>query len=277
MTDRYAVFGNPIGHSQSPWIHACFAQQTGQDICYERQEIPLDGFAAAVWRFFDEGGSGLNITVPFKEEAWKLCTLRSPRAQAAGAVNTLQDLHDGGLYGDNTDGVGLVRDITANLRRPLAGARVLLLGAGGAVRGALRPLLEAGPAEITIANRTPARAQALADRIGTRVPVRACGFGDCAGHTFDIVINGTSSSLDGDAPPLPGVLFAAADSLAYDMVYGGEPTPFMHWALQQGVTRASDGLGMLVEQAAESFYLWRGVRPRSGPVIDALRLRLTAG
>ena len=274
MTDRYAVFGNPVAHSQSPWIHARFAEQTGQVLRYDRQEIPLDGFAAAVKRFFDASGRGLNITVPFKEEAWALCPKRSPRAESAGAVNTIKALPAGGLYGDNTDGVGLLRDITVNLSRPVDAARVLVLGAGGAVRGVLRPLLEARPAGLQIANRTVARAQALVDELPAGSPVLASSFRECAGGRFDIVINATSTGLSGEMPTLPEGLFAATGSLAYDMVYGPHPTAFMEWAAANGAARTSDGLGMLVEQAAESFHLWRDVRPLTPPVIDGLRRRL---
>ncbi len=275
MTDRYAVFGNPIAHSQSPWIHARFAEATGQELSYERQLVALDGFAAAVQQFFAEGGRGLNITVPFKEQAWLLCGSRSPAAESAGAVNTLQ-WTDGRLHGDNTDGIGLRRDIENNLGQAIQGRRILILGAGGAVRGVLRPLLEAQPAALTIANRTVAKAQALTAGLTGFCPVDACGFSDCAGRQFDIVINGTSSGLQGEMPALPEQLFVRDSSLAYDMVYGREATPFMRWAATQGAGAVSDGLGMLVEQAAESFRLWRGVRPATAEVMAGLRSRLAA-
>ncbi|MCC5858414.1 MAG: shikimate dehydrogenase [Ectothiorhodospiraceae bacterium] len=273
MTDRYAVFGNPVSHSQSPWIHACFAQQTGQQMEYGRQEVPLDGFARAVQSFFAHGGKGLNVTVPFKEQAWELCQRRSPRAEAAGAVNTL--LEDAGalLYGDNTDGIGLVRDLRDNLDLDPAGRHVLILGAGGAVRGVLLPLLETGPASITIANRTVSKARALVEtRTG---PLRASGYPELAGERFDLVINGTSTGLHGAMPELPkGIL--APGAAAYDMVYGAEPTRFMVWSRAQGAGTVSDGLGMLVEQAAESFRIWRGIHPETSAVIRALRARLQA-
>lgn len=271
MTDRYAVFGNPVSHSQSPWIHARFAEQTGQHMEYGRQEVPLDAFADAVRAFFREGGKGLNITVPFKQEAWKLCQERSSRAESAGAVNTLLQRADGQLFGENTDGIGLVRDLRDNLGLELAGKRLLILGAGGAVRGVLQPLLKAGVASITIANRTVSRAEALANACGT--PVRASGYPELANQQFDLVINGTSTGLHGGMPELPDGLLADG-AAAYDMVYGAGPTPFMAWARQQGAALVSDGLGMLVEQAAESFRIWRGVTPETGPVIRALRARL---
>ncbi len=273
MTDRYAVFGNPVSHSQSPWIHGRFAEQTGQDMEYGREEVPVDGFAEAVQQFFGSGGKGLNITVPFKEQAWALSAQRSPRAEAAGAVNTLLQLEEGTLYGDNTDGIGLLRDLRQNLELDPAGKRVLILGAGGAVRGVLEPLLDTTPLELIIANRTVARAEALADAFGA--PTSACGFADLAGQHFDLIINATSSGLHGELPPLPDGLFAP-DAAAYDMLYGPEPTPFMRWARQQGAARISDGLGMLVEQAAESFRLWRGVDPDTAAVIRDLRVRLRA-
>ena len=270
MTDRYAVMGNPIGHSKSPLIHTRFAQQTGQQLSYEALLVELDDFAAAVARFRAAGGKGLNVTVPFKQEAWALAGRRSQRAERAGAVNTLRLEDDGSLYGDNTDGVGLVRDLKENHAVALAGRRLLLLGAGGAVRGVLEPLLAERPAELVIANRTVAKADELAAAFADLGRVRASSFAALEGQQFDVVINGTAASLQGEVPPLPaGVL--AADAVCYDMMYGKEPTPFLRWAAAAGATRALDGLGMLVEQAAESFYLWRGVRPATSPVIAALR------
>ncbi len=274
MTDRYAVFGNPIAHSRSPDIHARFATATGQDLVYERQLVPLDGFAAAAEKFFREGGKGLNITLPFKREAFAWATRLTDRARRAGAVNTLARL-DGGVLGDNTDGAGLARDITVNLGWPLAGRKVLVLGAGGAVRGVLEPLLARGPAALVIANRTVARASELAADFSDLGTVRGCGFVDLQGQSFDLVINGTSASLAGDLPPLPAGLLAPG-ARCYDMAYGREPTVFMAWAAQQGASAVADGLGMLVEQAAEAFELWRGVRPGTGPVIAWLRRGLTS-
>jgi shikimate dehydrogenase len=270
MTDLYAVMGNPIAHSLSPRIHAWFARQTGQDLRYEARCVPLDGFAAAVAAFREEGGRGLNITVPFKQEAWKLATTRSPRAERAGAVNTLVIGDDVSLYGDTTDGVGLLRDLTHNLGLDLAGMDILLLGAGGAVRGVLEPLLELRPRRLLIANRTAERAMALADDFRTLGTVEACGFDGLEGRRFDLVINGTAAGLRDQVPEIPGTVLDG-NSCGYDMMYGAEPTAFVRWCRDQGAGRTADGLGMLVEQAAESFYLWRGVRPETGGIIDCLR------
>ena len=264
MTDRYAVFGHPIAHSKSPQIHAAFARQTGEDVVYEARLAPLDGFADSVAQFIAAGGRGANVTVPFKEEAFKLANRLSPRAQRAGAVNTLVfDVE--GIAGDNTDGAGLVADLTRNLNRSLAGKRILLLGAGGAARGVIEPLLEQQPAALVIANRTISRAQELADLFGHGIT--ACSF-DAADAPFDIVINATAASLAGELPPLSSRIFTP-NTLAYDMMYGRD-TPFLSFARTHGAATA-DGLGMLVEQAAEAFYVWRGVRPDSAPVIAALR------
>ncbi len=275
MTDRYAVMGNPIAHSKSPAIHAAFAAQTGEPLHYDKLLVPADGFEAAVTRFAQAGGRGLNITVPFKEAAYRLVARRSERAQRAQAVNTIKIEQNGSLFGDNTDGIGLIRDLTSESDAPLRGARVLLLGAGGAARGVLGPLLDAGPAALTIANRTVRRAEALAAAFTGSVPVASSGFSELAGHAFDLVINATAASLQGEVPPLPvGIL--AAGAWCYDMMYGADPTPFLRWAQAEGAVHALDGLGMLVEQAAESFYLWRGVRPETGPVIARLRAELAA-
>jgi len=263
MTDRYAVFGHPIAHSKSPQIHTAFARQTGQDMTYEAILAPLDGFAESVAAFIAAGGRGANVTVPFKEEAFKLANRLSPRAQRAGAVNTLMFDADG-ILGDNTDGAGLVADLTRNLHSALSGKHVLLLGAGGAARGVIEPLLDQQPAALVIANRTVSRAKELAELFGRGV--RACGF-DAADTPFDLVINATAASLAGDLPPLSPRVFTA-DTLAYDMMYGRD-TPFLGFARTHGA-RTADGLGMLVEQAAEAFCLWRGVRPNTAPVIAAL-------
>ena len=276
--DRYAVVGNPIAHSKSPWIHAAFARQTGQALDYHALLAPLDGFAETVAAFRAGGGHGLNVTVPFKLEAFALAERLTPRAQAAGAVNTLVFGADG-LLGDNTDGAGLVRDLVVNLGCPLAGRRILLLGAGGATRGALLPLLEGRPASLVIANRTAARAEALAAEFAPHAAdasLEGCGFAALAGRRFDLVINATAASLSGELPPLPPGLYAD-DALAYDMMYGRGHTPFMGAALADGAARVADGLGMLVEQAAESFALWRGVRPDGAPVLAELRHRIDAG
>ncbi|GHE21892.1 shikimate dehydrogenase [Halomonas urumqiensis] len=270
MTDRYCVFGHPVGHSKSPGIHVAFATQTGQDIDYTAIEAPLDDFPGA-WRAFTAaGGCGANVTVPFKEDAFRLCDVLSPRAQRAGAVNTLVLGKDGQTWGDTTDGVGLVRDLKHH-GVALAGSRVLVLGAGGAVRGILEPLLVEGPEQLMVANRTPAKAEALAADFADLGAIHGGGFEAVAGP-FDVVINGTSASLAGDLPPLPDDLFAEGAS-AYDMMYGAEPTVFLRWASARGA-RCTDGLGMLVEQAAESFFLWRNRRPDTAPVLEALRKSL---
>ncbi|HTP97067.1 MAG TPA: shikimate dehydrogenase [Burkholderiales bacterium] len=270
MPDRYAIIGNPVAHSKSPEIHARFARQTGQDIEYTRLFAPLDGFRATVLRFRDAGAKGCNVTLPFKLEAFALC-VPSARASEAGAVNTLSFEGDG-IAGDNTDGVGLVRDLEHNMDYALAGRRILLMGAGGAAQGVLRPLLERGPAALVVANRTVGRAEqlcanAIACRPGAAAPT-ACAYERLRGP-FDLVVNATSASLDDALPPLPPGLFAAG-ALAYDMVYGRELTPFLRLAREQGC-RVSDGAGMLVEQAAESFLIWRGVRPETAAVIEMLR------
>jgi len=271
MTDRYAVIGNPIAHSKSPQIHAAFARLTFQDLTYEAILAPLDGFERAVRDFAAAGGRGMNVTVPFKLEAHALAGTCSPRAEAAQAVNTLI-FSGNGIQGDNTDGVGLVADLVHNLACPIAGMRILLLGAGGAARGVLLPLLEQQPAQLHLANRTADKARSLRDEFVARAgacPLEAGGFDELAGGQFDLVINATAASLADEAPPLPAGLYAPG-SLAYDMVYGGE-TPFMAAARAQGAARQADGLGMLVEQAAESFFLWRGVRPPTAPVLAQLR------
>ncbi len=285
--DRYVVIGNPIAHSKSPQIHAAFARQTGEAVAYERLLAPLDGFDAAVRDFIAAGGRGANVTVPFKLEAYALADQLSERATAAGAVNTMRFDRDGErvtIAGDNTDGVGLVRDIVVNAGVPVAGARVLLLGAGGAARGVILPLLAESPAQLVIANRTLARAEALVAQFAqvaqaaSAVPVplslSASGFEALAG-SFDLVINATSASLSSELPPVPASVFAAG-GFAYDMMYGAQPTVFMQMAAQAGA-RVRDGLGMLVEQAAESFFVWRGVRPDTMPVYHELRAQLAAG
>lgn len=270
MPDRYAVIGNPIAHSKSPLIHAAFARQTGQDLEYGRVLADLADFDGEVRRFFAAGGLGLNVTVPFKEQAWRLADEHRLMAEIAGAVNTLIRLPDGRLCGDNTDGIGLVRDLGVNHGFDFAGQRVLLIGAGGAVRGVLRPLLETGLRELVIANRTVSRALALAAAVAKLGAVRGCGFTDLDEQGFDLIINATSAGLAGEVPPIPPRCLAP-NGWTYDMLYGDEPTPFCHWALAQGAGKALDGLGMLVEQAAESFRLWRGVAPQTAPVIAMLR------
>jgi shikimate dehydrogenase len=270
MTDRYAVIGNPIEHSKSPLIHQAFAAQTGEALTYERLLGRLDAFETDVRTFFAAGGRGLNVTVPFKEQAWALVDERSPRAESAGAVNTLIPLADGRLRGDNTDGAGLVRDLSLNHGGLLAGCRILLLGAGGAAKGVVRPLLECGPEQLVIANRTAAKARRLAAELQTLGPVQGGGFDELEGQQFDLIINGTAAGLQGEVPPLPdGIL--AGGGWTYDMMYASEPTAFVRWGRRQRAVKALDGLGMLVEQAAEAYFLWRGVRPETAPVIDLLR------
>ena len=267
MTDRYAVFGNPIAHSKSPLIHAAFARQTGQDMDYTAILAPVDGFREAIAAFRAGGGMGANVTVPFKEQAYELAERRTDRAQAAGAVNTL-DFRDGAMVGDNTDGIGLVRDLTRNLGLDLGGKRILLMGAGGAARGVVLPLLDQAPAELFIANRTAVKAEELVQRFRDKGHVAGGGYEGLEGRNFDVVINATAASLGGELPPLPEEVFTAG-ALAYDMMYGRD-TPFMAFSRARGA-RVADGLGMLVEQAAEAFQVWRGVRPDTAPVIAALR------
>jgi len=268
--DRYAVIGNPIAHSKSPEIHAQFARQTQQNLSYERLLAPLDGFAATVADFVREGGRGMNVTVPFKLEAAALATRLTERAQAAGAVNTL--LFEGEeIVGDNTDGVGLVRDIVQNAGVALAGKSVLLLGAGGAARGVILPLLDQQLARLVLANRTPARAQELAAQFADSGAIEVATF-DGINGAFDIVINATAASLSAEVPQIPPSVFAS-HTLAYDMMYGAAPTAFMVFAAAHGA-QVRDGLGMLVEQAAESFCRWRGVRPETAEVFAQLREQL---
>ncbi len=268
MTDRYAVIGNPIEHSRSPLIHTAFAQQTGEDMEYG-SILGID-FKPDVDAFIASGGSGLNITLPFKEEAWQLVHERSERAETAGAVNTISLLPDGRLYGDNTDGAGLITDLSNNHGYHLEGASILLLGAGGASRGVLRPLLESRPEQLVIANRTASKAVALAATGSSIGQVEGCGLDDLEGRQFDLIINATSAGLDGKVPQLPSNILKAG-GWTYDMLYGDLPTAFVRWGQEQGAAVTLDGLGMLVEQAAEAFLLWRGLRPRSGPVIQMLR------
>jgi shikimate dehydrogenase len=270
LTDRYAVIGNPVAHSKSPWIHARFAEATGADLHYEALQCPLEGFTEAVGRFAAQGGKGMNVTLPFKAEAFALCDEVSARASSARAVNTL--IFSGGrIRGDNTDGCGLTRDIMANLGFKIAERRVLLLGAGGAARGVLLPLLEEKPALLTLANRTLHKARELVDALpsGHEGKAAACGYDGLEGKRYDLVINATSAGLTDTPLPLPDKLFNH-EALAYDMVYGRE-TAFMRYARTAGAARSADGLGMLVEQAAESFLLWRGVRPPTAPVLAVLR------
>jgi len=271
--DHYAVIGNPIAHSKSPQIHTHFAEQTAQAMDYVRLLAPLDGFRQNVLDFRATGGKGLNVTVPFKLEAFDLADDLSPRAQRAGAVNTLIFHGNGRIEGDNTDGIGLVRDLHYHAVI-LKDADILILGAGGAVRGVLAPLLTEYPASLVIANRTADKsvqlAQDFADLCAPNTRVHGCGYADLSGKTFDIIINGTSASLSGELPPLPDNLLKPG-GVAYDMAYGNEPTPFQRWGEAHGASKALDGLGMLLEQAAESSYLWRGVRPDTQALRIAMR------
>lgn len=283
MTDLYAVFGNPIAHSKSPAIHLAFARACDQDLVYETRLAAVDGFKSAISDFCAASGKGANVTVPFKEEAYRLCTRLSERAARAGAVNTLA-FNGTEIFGDNTDGAGLVRDITHNLGYALTGKRILLLGAGGAVRGVIAPLLAGQPASLFIANRSADKATLLAAdfsdlaaTITATAGLRVDGgnFAETAGRSFDLVINATSASLSGESLPLPQGVFATG-CLAYDMMYGKGETPFMALARKQGAARCADGLGMLVEQAAEAFFVWRGIRPETSAVLADLRAQLGA-
>ncbi len=266
-SDQYAVIGNPIAHSKSPDIHTLFAMQTKQNIQYRRLLAPLDGFKETVEQFIANNGKGMNVTVPFKLEAFDLATSLTPRAQAAGAVNTLK-FENGMILGDNTDGKGLMVDIIENAKFSIAGSRVLLLGAGGAARGVIQPLFEQKPARLMIANRSVERAEELAEIFANAGKIDVSSY-SALGDEFDIVINATSAGLSGEMPPVPEMVFAKS-SLAIDMVYAAQLTPFLQFAQKQGA-KVRDGFGMLVEQAAESFFVWRGVYPDTAPVFAALR------
>jgi shikimate dehydrogenase len=270
LPDRYGVIGHPVSHSWSPFIHGMFARQTEQDIVYRLHEVPPERFRGHVLEFFTSGGRGLNVTVPHKIAAAELANDLTPRAERAGAVNTLMLLEDKFLVGDNTDGAGLVNDLLINLRLILAQRRILIIGAGGASRGVLAPLLMLKPSQILIANRTVRRAETLAADFSDLGTVRACGFDEIPLDPFDIIINATSASLSGE---IPAITRAVVDSntVCYDMAYGKSETPFLNWALASGCARAVQGLGMLVEQAAASFELWRGIRPQTAPVLAALQ------
>jgi len=267
MLDQYAVMGNPIAHSKSPIIHTVFAEETGQSLTYTAIQVEPDRFPEAVDAFFTSGGKGLNVTVPFKTEAYALATLRSVRATRAGAVNTLH-LRKNGLFGDNTDGIGLLRDLTQNIGISLQGIRVLVLGAGGAARGILQPILEQKPNFVLIANRTPARAHQLASIFSDLGKIRGSGLDTLAGERFDLILNATRASLEGGTLSLPDGLLEKGGG-GYDLMYG-KNTPFLSWAKEQGAGWVSDGLGMLVEQAAEAFFIWRGVRPSTAPLLKRI-------
>ena len=270
-TDQYAVFGHPISHSKSPRIHALFAQQTGQRIDYTARDVPADIFKEELKNFADGGGRGLSCTVPLKELAWHIANEKSERANRARAVNTLVIGNDGKLFGDNTDGVGLMRDLTENLGVTVTGLDILLLGAGGASRGIIDPLLAGKPSRLIIANRTLAKAEKLASEFSDRGGIAALGFESLNGESFDLILNATAASLTGDLPPLPERILNPG-GVCYDLAYGSQPTPFVRWGVGQGARLSVDGIGMLVEQAAESFFIWRGKRPQTRPVIELLNL-----
>jgi shikimate dehydrogenase len=274
MTDRYAVIGNPINHTKSPLIHGLFAQTTGQDMVYTALLGTPGAFAQDVAAFREAGGRGMNVTVPFKMDAFACATEPSERARMAGAVNALKFEGDR-ILAENFDGIGLTRDVTHNLGVPLAGKRILILGAGGATRGMVMPFLAERPASLVIANRTLATAQALVAEVWAQVPgcpLTACAYAD-VNSEFDLVFNATSASLHADLPPVPTSAFAPG-CLAYELAYGKGLTPFLKLAQQAGVTQLADGVGMLVEQAAEAFEWWRGVRPDTRPVIAQLTVPL---
>lgn len=270
MTDQYAVFGNPIAHSKSPQIHQQFAEQTQQNLVYTKQEVALDSFEQAVKLFAEQGGKGLNITVPFKEQAYQLADQLSSRARQAGAVNTLIIQNDKTIVGDNTDGIGLVNDLQQNLNWHLKDKRILLLGAGGAARGVIAPILEQSPEQLLIANRTASKAENLARAFAKQGSISACALDDLPAESVDLIVNATSASLGGAAIDLPASL-VAANTCCYDMMYSKELTPFLAWAKAHGVSELADGVGMLVEQAAFSFYLWRDVKPNTKQIIAQLQ------
>jgi shikimate dehydrogenase len=269
MTDHYAVIGNPIKHSKSPLIHSEFAKQTDQDLDYITREIPLDDLQGELKQLQAEGFKGINVTVPFKEQVWQAIKNKSDHATRAGAVNTVVFNEDGTLYGDNTDGIGLCRDLVDNNGIELKGKRLLLLGAGGAARGVIEPLLSYQPTELVIANRTASKAQNLAELFAEFGSVSGCGFKDLNG-SFDVIINATSASLHGEVPPLADDILNDGAS-CYDMMYSNEDTAFITWAKQHGAAKTVDGLGMLAEQAAEAFRIWREVKPETSAVINQIR------
>jgi len=268
-SDQYAVFGHPISHSKSPRIHTLFAQQTGQRIEYTARDVPADIFKEELKKFADGGGRGLSCTVPLKELAWHIANEKSERANRARAVNTLVIGNDGKLFGDNTDGVGLMRDLTENLGVTVTGLDILLLGAGGASRGVIDPLLAGKPSRLIIANRTLSKAEKLASEFSGRGGIAALGFESLNGESFDLILNATAASLTGNLPPLPERILNPG-GVCYDLAYGSQPTPFVRWGVGQGARLSVDGIGMLVEQAAESFFIWRGKRPQTRLVIELL-------
>lgn len=268
--DNYCVMGNPVAHSLSPQIQTLFSEQTGQSMYYQAIYVELDGFAAALDEFRRQGGKGMNITLPFKEDAWHASDTRSERAERAHAVNTIRIEEDGSISGHNTDGAGLVRDLTVNHGCKLTGSDILILGAGGAASGIIDPIMDESPGRLVIANRTVLRAEDLAKRFSDRGNITACGFNELAGQTFPLVINATSASLQGEIPPIPDDLLQD-NACCYDMMYSQEDTAFVAWAKSRSAGKALDGIGMLVEQAAESFLIWRGIRPETKSIIEMFR------
>lgn len=267
--DNYAVFGHPISHSKSPLIHRLFAEQTSQNLSYVAADVPADNFKTSADDFFHQGGKGLNCTVPLKELAWQYADNLTERARLSKAVNTLAKQADGRILGDNTDGIGLVNDLTINHGIELRDCRILVLGAGGATRGILAPILDHRPANITIANRTPGKAEIIAQTFADLGKVFGCDYPSLERQQFDLIINATSASLSGQLPPLPDQLLTR-NGCCYDLAYGNQPTAFVLWGLAQHARKSLDGLGMLVEQAAEAFYVWRGIRPETTAVIAQL-------
>lgn len=264
--DQYAVFGHPVSHSKSPRIHRFFAEQTGQILEYGKQDVPAEQFVETTRLFFQQSGKGLNCTVPLKELAWQFADQLTERARFAKAVNTLKLLDSGQILGDNTDGVGLVTDLTHNAGVTLTGKRLLILGAGGATRGIIAPLFQKQPVQITIANRTLAKAEALVEEFAELGQLTSSSYPQLAGLEFDLILNATSASLSAELPPLPDNILAE-QGICYDLAYGNLPTPFVNWGKANHAAKSLDGLGMLVEQAAEAFYLWRGIRPPTAELI----------
>jgi len=267
--DQYAVFGHPINHSKSPRIHHLFAQQTGQQINYQAQDVPAETFDEAVDKFLSQGGKGLNCTVPLKELAYQRADVLSKRAKFSKAVNTLMVQKDGQLLGDNTDGIGLVADLTINHSISLLNSRILILGAGGASRGILEPLMGESPKNITVANRTVEKVRILSDEFAELGDITGCGFDALKNKQFDLILNATSASLTGEIPPIEASILAE-NACCYDLAYSNQQTAFVKWGVEQGASLCLDGLGMLVEQAAEAFNIWRGVRPETSAVIELL-------
>ncbi len=267
--DCYAVFGHPIKHSKSPKIHQLFAEETQQSIVYDAQDVTAEQFTNVANGFFANGGKGLNCTLPLKELAWRFADHLSERAQLSKAVNTLALQRDGTILGDNTDGHGLITDLVTNHDITLSGKRILILGAGGASRGIIVPILEQSPLSLTLANRTVEKAANLADEFKTKGSITGCGFDQVQSNTYDVIINATSASLTDEIPPMPKEILADK-GCCYDLAYSNKPTAFVRWGLENNALKSLDGLGMLVEQAAEAFFIWRGVRPKTRPVIELL-------